>query len=47
MGFRRSLVRIQSPRHDKVRRDFKFWRTFSIRLEKAWDEVQKRTPALL
>src|SRR6516165_10672292 len=31
MGFRRSLVRIQSPRQHKARQDFEFWRAFFFR----------------
>jgi len=34
MGFRRSLVRIQSPRHCKARQNFKFWRASSF-----WQEI--------
>jgi hypothetical protein len=43
MGFRRSLVRIQSPRHHKVRQAFKFWRTFPFPLETALQETLQKT----
>jgi len=43
MGFRRSLVRIQSPRHHKARRDFKFWRVFFFLLETDLQETLQET----
>src|SRR5262245_9382900 len=36
MGFRRSEVRILSPRHRKARRDLKFWRAFLRYLTSGW-----------
>src|SRR5262249_16823765 len=43
MGFRRSLVRIQSPRHHKTRQDFEFWRVFLFVLETALQETLQET----
>ena len=43
MGFRRSLVRIQSPRHRKARQDFEFWRVFFFVLETALQETLQET----
>src|SRR6516165_9980457 len=43
MGFRRSLVRIQSPRHHKTRQGFNFWRVFLFVLETALQETLQET----
>ena len=43
MGFRRSLVRIQSPRHCKTRQELKFWRVFFFVLETALQETLQET----
>ena len=39
MGFRRSLVRIQSARHGKARQDFKFWGAVFFLWETAFQET--------
>jgi hypothetical protein len=43
MGFRRSLVRIQSPRHRKTRQELKFWWVFFFLLETALQDTLQET----